>query len=108
MKGSTKLDLLKNLVAIAVGARDAWWAAHLASAAASAAAAAAAAASAAASAASEAEPATGGASERRRPLVAVSVGPYGASLADGSEFTGLYLKVSLNEPLRVTKCKQAA
>ena len=28
--------------------------------------------------------------ERQRPLVAVSVGPYGAYLADGSEFTGDY------------------
>ena len=27
---------------------------------------------------------------RRRPLVAASVGPYGAALADGSEYTGRY------------------
>lgn len=34
--------------------------------------------------------ARGGAVERRRPLVAVSVGPYGAFLADGSEYRGDY------------------
>lgn len=32
----------------------------------------------------------GGAGERRRPLVAASVGPYGAALADGSEYRGDY------------------
>ena len=29
-------------------------------------------------------------SGRRRPLVAASIGPYGAFLADGSEYTGAY------------------
>ncbi|MBL8302449.1 MAG: homocysteine S-methyltransferase [Ideonella sp.] len=52
--------LMRRSVALACEARDAWWA----------------------------EPAHR--AGRRRPLVAASVGPYGATLADGSEYRGRY------------------
>jgi homocysteine S-methyltransferase len=53
-------DLLRQAVALALAARDAFWA----------------------------EP--GHRPGRARPLVAASIGPYGAYLADGSEYTGRY------------------
>ena len=60
LSDSDGAELLRESVRIAVGARDAFW--------------------------SEPHNREG----RHRPLVAASVGPYGAFLADGSEYTGAY------------------
>jgi homocysteine S-methyltransferase len=60
LRDSRTVDLLRDSVRLAVDAREAFWSER------------------------------GNRRGRRRPLVAASVGPYGAFLADGSEYTGHY------------------
>ncbi len=60
LRGTEARSLLRRAVRLAVEARDLFWADER------------------------------NRSERHRPLVAASVGPYGAYLADGSEYTGAY------------------
>jgi homocysteine S-methyltransferase len=65
-------DLLRNSVLLAAKARDDFWNEYQ----------------------------QGGGKDRRKPLVAASVGCYGASLADGSEFHGTYRLTSTKDQLK--------
>lgn len=43
--------------------------------------------------------------EDRKPLIAASIGPYGAYLADGSEYTGVYRGTTANEVYQLHKAR---